>query len=383
MRIGLFTDAYFPIISGVTVSVRTLRDELVKLGHEVYIITNDHDDSIPEDNVVRVVGKKLPMKAMGEFRVGKVTNKKVKELGDMMRLDVVHCHTEFTMGRLGRRIAKKYNLPIVHTYHTMYEEYIHFITKAFARPLRFVSKIYSRRFAEKAHQVIFPTVKVQRTFLEYGYTKPSVIIPTGIYLEQFSKDKVPQNEVIKVKEKLGIRHDEFVMLFLGRISREKSIEELIREFSKIENDKLKLLIVGGGPDSEWFQEVAEEVGVRERCVFTGMIDPKEVALYYHTADLFVNFSMSETQGLTYYEALACCVPLLVKYDHNLEGVVEDGINGYTFTKDDDFPMLSETLLSNQKLLNELKENACSSVEKYSAQNYAKNIESVYEKVLAK
>ena len=112
--IGLFTDAYFPIIGGVSVSVRTLRDELVKLGHEVFVITNNHDDALEEKNVVRAGGHKLPMKAMGEFRVGKVTKTKVKEISDL-NLDIIHCHTEFTMGRLGRRVAKKNHIPICYS----------------------------------------------------------------------------------------------------------------------------------------------------------------------------------------------------------------------------------------------------------------------------
>ena len=379
MRIGLFTDAYFPIISGVTVSVRTLRDELEKLGHEVYIVTNNHDNAQPEKNVIRAGGRKLPMKEMDEFRVGRVTRAKIKEIG-ALNFDIVHCHTEFTMGRLGRKVARKYNIPVVHTYHTMYEEYIHFITKAFLKPLKFISKIYSRRFADKADIVIFPTIKVQRTFDGYGYKKKSYIIPSGIYLERFDKSKFPQNEIIKLKEKLGLRHDEYVMLFLGRISREKSIESLIREFSKIKNPKTKLLIVGGGPDLEFFRSVSIELGIEDRVVFTGMVDPLEIGIYYQLDDLFVNFSMSETQGLTYYEALASCVPLLVKYDLNLENIVLDGENGFSFSDNSEFSSLAEKIINDKELQEFITERACETVQKFSAKNYALNIEEIYKKV---
>lgn len=376
MRIGLFTDAYFPIIGGVSVSIRTLRNELEKLGHVVYIITNDHERSQEENNVIRIKGHKLPMKVMDEFRIGTIKKSDVRRIGSL-DLDIVHCHTEFKMGLLGRRVARRYNLPLIHTYHTMYEDYIHFITKMFLRPLRFLSKKYSKYFANKADKVIFPTVKVQRTFVEYGYKKQSSIIPTGIYLDKFNKKNYPQNEVIKLKEKLGIRHDEFVMLFLGRISREKAIESLIREFAKIKNEKVKLLIVGGGPDLDFFNEVVEEVGKKDKVIFTGMVNPKEIGIYYQVADLFTNFSMSETQGLTYYEALASCVPLLVKYDDNLENVILHGTNGYSFTNDDEFVALAEEIIMNKKIHDHFVMNSCSSVEKYSARNYALNILEIY------
>lgn len=379
MRIGLFTDAYFPIIGGVSVSVRTLRDELEKLGHSVYIITNNHDDSVEEHHVIRAGGHKLPMKVMGEFRVGKVTKAKVKEIGKL-NLDIVHCHTEFTMGRLGRKVAKKYNLPIVHTYHTMYEDYIHFISKLFARPLRAISKRFSRNFANSVDEVVFPTIKVQKTFDNYGYKKASHIVPTGIYLERFSTSNFNQYDIIQLKEKLCLRHDDFVMLFLGRISREKSIEELLRQFAKIKMDKVKLLIVGGGPDSELFKNIVKELGIESKTIFTGMIDPNDVAKYYHLADLFVNFSMTETQGLTYYEALASGVPLIVKYDDNLEGVIIDGVNGFSFNDNNDFVGLVEKVIVDSKLQQKLAKNSCSSVEKFSAVNYAKSIEAIYKKL---
>ena len=132
------------------------------------------------------------------------SRKKVQEIGKL-NLDIVHCHTEFTMGRLGRRAAKKYHIPVVHTYHTMYEDYVHFISKTFSRPLRFLSKWYSTRFANSADEVVFPTIKVKRTFDRYGFTKNSSIIPTGIYLSKFSANNFAGNDVIQLKEKLKMK----------------------------------------------------------------------------------------------------------------------------------------------------------------------------------
>jgi 1,2-diacylglycerol 3-alpha-glucosyltransferase len=380
MRIGLFTDAYAPIISGVSISLDILSKELTKLGHEVFVITNKHENAIIVDNILRLGGYKIPMKGMREYRIGKVTNKKVREVREL-NLDIVHCHTEFTMGRLGRRVAKKNNIPLVHTYHTMYEDYVHFISKSLVGPLRLISKTYSKSFANSADEVVFPTIKVKRTFDRYGYKKNSHIIPTGIYLEDFNKDKFKKEDISKLREELKIDPNDFIMLFLGRMSREKSVQDLLCQFSKIKNENVKLLLVGGGPDIKYFRNICKKQNIEDKVIFVGMVSPNDVGLYYQLGDLFVNFSVTETQGLTYYEALASGLPVLVKYDDNLEGLVENGYNGYSFTDNDDFVRLFEKIIDDKILFNQISNNSSKAIQKFSAENYAKNIEKIYKKLL--
>ena len=380
MRIGLFTDAYYPIISGVSISIGALSTELTKLGHEVYIITNNHDKAECEANVLRLGGYKLPMKGLNEYRIGKVTRKKVNEIGKL-NLDIIHCHTEFTMGRLGRRAARKFNIPVVHTYHTMYEDYVHFVSKTFSPLLRFVSKWYSKSFANSADEVIFPTIKVKNTFDRYGYKEVAHIVPTGIYLERFRKINFKAEDVKKMKTKLGIKDTDFVLLFLGRLSREKSLEELVRRFCDIKQENVKLLLVGGGPDEDVFVNQVKKLGIEDRVIFTGMVCPEDVGMYYQLGDLFVNFSVTETQGLTYIEALASGLPLLVKYDSNLEGVIESGYNGYSFTEDDEFIKLFNKIYSNPIIFNEITNNSSKAIAKFSAENYGKTVEDIYKKLL--
>jgi 1,2-diacylglycerol 3-alpha-glucosyltransferase len=385
MRVGLFSDAYYPIISGVSISVATLSRELKKLGHEVIIITNGHDLATYSEYIVRFEGTRLPMKGMREFRIGKVTSSKVNRIG-ALNLDIIHCHTEFSMGRLGRKAAKRFNLPVVHTYHTMYEDYIHFITKVFRSPLRILSKWYSKSFADSADEVIFPTMKVKKAFDGYGYEKSSHIVPTGIYLNKFNRDNYKKSYFLEVRKDLGIKEDDFVILFLGRMSREKSVETLIKEFEKISKskDNVKLLLVGGGPDLNFFKDLANEFGVGDKLICTGMVPPFEVAKYYQISDLFVNFSITETQGLTYIEALASGVPLLVKYDDNLDGVIKPGENGYSFTDDLDFVPLFNKMYSDKELFTKITENASKAcIEHFSAENYALNVLKIYNSLLNK
>lgn len=380
MRVGIFTDSYSPIISGVTVSINVLKTELRKLGHEVYIITNDHDKAVEEEFVIRIKGLRLPMKGLEEYRIGKVTNKKIKMMSEY-NFDIIHCHTEFTVGRLGRCVARKYNIPLVHTYHTMYEEYVHFVSKTFARSLRFISKKYFRSFANSANMVIFPTKKVQDRFIEYGYKKDSVIIPTGIYLEKYRRINFEKSEFIDIKLKSGFDKNDFVILFLGRVSREKSLEDLIVNFAKIDRPNVKLFIVGGGPDEKHFRDIVKKMELQDKVVFTGMIPQKDVPIYYQVGDLFANFSMTETQGLTYCESLASGCPLLVKYDKNLDGVIENGFNGYTFDTDEEFLTTFNTLYDNPIILNEIKTKTSIGIEQFSAQTYGLRVLELYKSLV--
>ncbi len=385
MRIGLFSDAYYPIISGVSISVATLSRELKKLGHEVIIVTNGHDLATYSEDIVRFKGTRIPMKGLREFRIGKVTSTKIAAIGDL-NLDVIHCHTEFSMGRLGRKAGKKFNIPVVHTYHTMYEDYIFYITKVFSSPLTILSKWYSKKFADSADEVIFPTMKVKKAFDGYGYAKTSHIIPTGIYLDKFRKDNYKEEYYLETRKKLGIEEDDFVLLFLGRMSREKSVETLIKKFKEISKskDNVKLLLVGGGPDLNYFKDLANELGIRDKLICAGMVMPYEVPFYYHISTLFVNFSITETQGLTYIEALASGVPLLVKYDDNLEGVIKPGENGFSFTDDKEFVPLFNKLYNNNDLLNKITKNSSEAcIERFSAEQYAFNVLDIYNSLLKK
>ncbi len=383
MKIGIFTDSYPPIISGVTVSINVLENELRKFGHEVYIITTQHDDvKNSEKYIIRMNGLRLPMKGLKEYRIGKVTRRKVEQFKDY-NFDIIHCHTEFTVGRLGRRVAKKYKIPLVHTYHTMYEEYVHFVSKTFARSLRFLSKRYFRSFASSADAVIFPTKKVQDRFIEYGYKKDSVVIPTGIYIERFRRINFKKSEFIDIKLKYGFEKDDFVCLFIGRVSREKSLEDLINNFARIDKPNVKLFIVGGGPDEGYFRNLVTELGLNDKIVFTGMVPPCEIPVYYHVGDLFVNFSMTETQGLTYCESLASGCPVLVRYDSNLDGVVESGRNGYTFNTEEEFLTTFNTIYDNPIILNEITRKANLEIEQFSAQTYGLRAEELYKSLLNK
>ncbi len=379
MRIGLFVDAYKPWVSGVVVSVDTLRKELEKKGHVVYIITLEQEGALKDDHVIRFKGMGLPMKGLKEFKLTYADRLKCKKI-KQLKLDIIHCHTEFSMGVLGKKVAKKLKLPLVHTYHTMYQDYAHFVSKALAKPISFLSVKFSTNFASNADEVIFPTLKVKKMFDEYGFNKHSNIIPSGIYLDKFDQE-LDQSKLEILKKQYHITEDDFVCLYLGRLSKEKSIDVLIKQFSKICDVNTKLLIVGKGPDEEFFKKIVKELDLEQNIIFTGIVPPTEVQYYYKISHLFLNFSITETQGLTFIEALASGVPVLARYDFNLDGVIDNYYNGLTFNEDDEFEASYYDLLSDKERFEQIKSNTKQSVLKFSAKQYGDSVEALYKEAI--
>ena len=318
MKIGIFTDAYSPLVSGVVTSVRMLEVGLTNLGHDVYIITNKVKNSPKDesDHIIRFNGLYIPKKALKDFRLFPVTRRRIKKVLDL-ELDVLHVHTEFSMGRLARAIARETNTPLVYTVHTMYEDYIHHVTafgaRYFHKSFMKAVKRMINGFVSEAAEIILPTLKVEETMRRYNLHGSFNIIPTGINLTKFYKENYAIEDVNALKAKLGI-NDELVFLFVGRVAHEKSLNVIIDEFSKVAPyKKAKLLIVGDGPAMKDIKKQIEELKLKDKVILTGMVPWSDVGLYYQVGDVFVNASLTETQGLTYIEALAASLPVVVKF----------------------------------------------------------------------
>jgi 1,2-diacylglycerol 3-alpha-glucosyltransferase len=383
MKIGLFTEAYYPIISGVSVSVDNLAIELSKLGHEVIIFTNKHERAKKEDRVIRFNAMRLPFKGMREYRIAKVTNKMIKEVM-ALNLDIVHCHTEFTMGRLGMKVAKRQNLPIVHTYHTMYEDYVHFISKFLTWPLKPLAIRLGLHFANRSNAVIFPTNKVAEKFKQYGYKKAYHIIPTGIYIDRFQESKLDPVKLEKIKK--DHKQSGLHLIYVGRVSREKNLDELFRTYKELihtHNLKCHLTIVGDGPDLSHYKDYVNKNNLEDKITFLGMISPLEVGYYYHIGDLFINFSQTETQGLTFIEAIAAAKPVLAKKDIHISTFIENDYNGWIFDSNSEFIEKVKWLTNHKDVIESMKSQCEKSAIAFSAQTYAKNVEAVYKNLLKK
>ncbi|NLB08554.1 MAG: glycosyltransferase family 4 protein [Clostridiales bacterium] len=348
MRIALFSDVYIPAVSGVATSIELLRNELIKRGHEVFVYTvKDPDALVDDDNIIRIPSLPFISSKRLALNLSPLSYRQIRK----QEFDIIHTQTEFGLGVLGRSIAKKDNIPFVHTFHTIYEDFTRdmlakwprLIDDGIASSVRSVS----RRFCNSADQVIVPTEKAAILLKEYGVTKPMHIIPTGLDLERFKSAAHDEKKRLEFRSRLGLKPEDKVLLYLGRVSNEKHIDELLDYLFRLfpEITGLKLVITGEGAAYNRLVKRVKSANQVENVIFTGPVPLSEVPHYYAMADIFTSASQSETQGLTYIEAQASGLPLLVRKDPALDKVITDGSNGYYFTDEESFAANLRQLLS--------------------------------------
>lgn len=336
MKILITTDLFANPTNGVVTSVRNLWDELKEKGHDVRILTiSDNMDNHKEGDVYYI--KSIPIEFVyPDVRMPiSYRNSLIKELIDWDP-DVIHSQCEFFSFQFAQRIAKLTNAPLVHTYHTLYEQYVAYVIPVKSIGHRMIQSL-SRIRLKGVNMIIAPTGKVEDTLREYGLDNAIHVVPSGISLEQHHYRLSAEERALKRRE-LGITDDCSVLINLGRLGTEKNIEELLVFFKEAvtQNPQLIFLIVGDGPDKPRLEKLAEKLEIRNHVIFTGMVEPSQVQKYYQLADLFVSASTSETQGLTYIEAAANGLPLLCRKDACLRNVLKEGVNGFEYTSQEEF-----------------------------------------------
>ncbi|MGG5341678.1 MULTISPECIES: glycosyltransferase family 4 protein [unclassified Enterococcus] len=336
MKFGFFTDTYFPQVSGVATSIKTLKEELEKKGHQVYIFTTtDPNAKEFEEDVIRMPS--VPFVSFKDRRIVVRGMWYAYLIAKELELDLIHTHTEFGAGLLGKMVGKKLKIPVIHTYHTMYEDYLHYIAKGkVVRPTHV--KYFSRFFANHTTGVVCPSERVIDKLREYGVTAPMRIIPTGIDIKKFERPDITDQMKEDLREELGLTKENMMLLSLSRISYEKNIQAIIQGlpiiFERFPN--ARFVIVGDGPYVEKLSCLAEDLNIREKIQFVGEVPNDQVAIYYKAADYFVSASTSETQGLTYTEAMASGVPCVVEGNAYLNNLFDHESLGHTFESDDEF-----------------------------------------------
>ncbi|MBQ4518670.1 MAG: glycosyltransferase [Clostridia bacterium] len=340
MKILITTDLYTVTTNGVVTSVKNLYDELLKNGHDVRILTlSDTRFSYKKERIYYI--RSMPFAVYPDVRMPLALrhHRFVEELIDW-KPDIIHSQCEFFSFQFASYIAKETNSPIVHTYHTLYEQYLSYILPSRRLGKRLL-RTFSKRRLRKVSSIVAPTRKVENALHDYGLMNDMVIVPSGISLQQH-KVRIPKYRLLNKRHSLGIRDDQVVLINLGRLGTEKNLGELIEFFAKVlpEQPNLVLLIVGGGPAKEELEKQAKQLGVSDAVIFTGMVPPEDVQNYYQLADVFVNASTSETQGLTYVEAAANGLPLLCRKDLCFQDVLKTGENGFAYN---DFEEFSESI----------------------------------------
>ncbi len=327
MKIGIFTECYHPMRNGVVTSVETFRAGLEELGHEVFVFTTryrNHRETDP--HVQRFSAVQIPCAPDYPIAIpyAPISLGKVRRLG----LDIVHSQSPFAMGRLALFFARRNDLPLVFTYHTMIAEYVHYIP-FFRSITKKAARMISRNYANAADCVIAPTRAIQDLLRDYGVRSRIEVIPTGVDVAAVGKQQTPEWLATLAERKR-------ILLFVGRLAVEKSVDFLIRAFAEVHarHPDTHLVLVGGGPWEGYLRRLARRLKVAESITFTGLVPKAEALGTYNGADVFVFSSTTETQGLVLIEAMAAGVPCVAVDSPASAEVIQGGRYGFLVPNDE-------------------------------------------------
>ena len=354
MRIGLFTDTYPPEINGVANSTYLLKNALTELGHDVYVITVNAKGGV--DSHWEEDGKTLRFKGTElRFLYGYVLTspfhfKALQEIKNL-NLDIIHDQTEFGVGIFAHICAMQLGIPLVSTYHTTYEDYTHYVNFIHSRTVdsyakKGVAKV-SRLYGDASISVIAPSKKTKDMLIGYHIRRDIDVIPTGLDLDEFHPSLHDARKTAEIRTKYGFSADDTVIVSVGRIAQEKSLDVVMQGFANAVKAGLsvKMLIAGDGPDFGRMKQMAADLDLEKDVVLAGAVPRKDIPSLYRACDLFASASLSETQGMTFIEALASGLPLLVRYDEVLQDLVSEGEDGWFFKDPDDFVTKLKVFLS--------------------------------------
>jgi glycosyltransferase involved in cell wall biosynthesis len=328
VRVALFTNNYLPFCGGVTTSVETLRQGLEAAGHEAWVFAPRFAGSPAEPpRVLRYPS--IPAATYPDFALAIPFSRRIAEAVRRLEFDVFHAHHPFLLGPAARRLARRAGRPLVFTYHTRYDRYAHYVP--IRRGLVEAAAVrLSTGFAARAHAVIAPSAVIREELRARGVGAPIAVVPTGVDLDRFRPGDRRQ-----AREQAGLDPDGTILLYVGRLDREKSVDRILIAFERIASTlpRARLVLVGRGTQAESLRRLAAALPVADRIVFAGVRPHAALAPWYRAADLFLFASETETQGLVLAEAAACGVPAVAVSAPGCNEVVQDGVTG-VLTKSD-------------------------------------------------
>ncbi len=349
MRIAMFAETYLPYISGVVTYVKILKDELERKGHEVLVVAACPKKIRPKETHDVMYCQSVPLKKLYGYGVSNPLNLvSFKRIADF-KPDLIHIHTEFSIGLLGMQAAKWLNVPMVYTLHTMYDDYLGYVVpKRMEKLVKTVAHRYLKDLAYRATEITVPSDKVVRYLQHFGVNRHVNLIPNTAATRDFLPENNPKEGVDAARKHMGLKDDDIAIIFVGRLGYEKSIDKLIDCFAKACRNKprFKLIVIGDGPEMAALKEHANATEVADRVSFIGRVEYKNVSTYYNAADIFCTASTSETNSITIYEATAAGLYVFQKLDRFNIGQIMKGVTGDSFESIDDFCKLVDAY-SNQ------------------------------------
>jgi 1,2-diacylglycerol 3-alpha-glucosyltransferase len=308
MRVLFISDVYFPRVNGVSTSIRTFRADLRDAGVDTVLVAPAYGDSKDagtgndEPGVLRVPSGRVP-RDPEDRRMKSAALRQVLAGLDTQHFDLVHIHTPFVAHYAGVRFAAQRAIPVIATYHTFFEEYLHHYVPVLPRVFgRALARSFTRSQAAQLAAIVAPSEPMRALLTDYGVTTRIQVIPTGL-----PADRYLPGDGARFRATFGIPTDRPLLLYVGRVAHEKNIEFLLHAFVALRRTRqdAMLVIAGEGPAREHLQSLVAQLGIRPDVHFIGYLDRERgLADCYAAADVFVFASRTETQGLVLLEALA-------------------------------------------------------------------------------
>jgi 1,2-diacylglycerol 3-alpha-glucosyltransferase len=307
VKIGIFSNCYLPMVNGVVGTICLLKKGFEEHGHEVYIFAPNFDDyHDQEEGVFRFPAVDLTREV--KYPVAIPFSPRINRILKDLKLDLIHCHHPFVLGPLGHKVARRQGIPVVYTFHTQYEQYSHYIPLP-EQLVNRLSRWQIRKFCQAVDRITTPAESARQLLLNYGVTNPITVLPNPTLLASQTGDGAA------VRHRYGLRREK-LLINIGRIAPEKNLELLLKAFRQMLDHtvantlKLKLMIVGEGPDLPNLRQITSNLGLEREVIFAGLVAPAAVPDYLDAADLFVMTSFSEVKPLSQLEALAVGVPIV-------------------------------------------------------------------------
>jgi 1,2-diacylglycerol 3-alpha-glucosyltransferase len=382
MKILITTEFYFPIVTGVATVIKNQCEVLRSLGHEVRILViGPERKTYFEDNIYHIKASRIRFypDSYNTFRFNDPIVRKIIA----WKPDVVHSNGEFFSMVFARKIVKKLSCPLIHTCHTDFSSY----GKNYMKNQKLWDFIISRTVRARLKTVdciISPSTKNMEMLISYGIQKPYELIPSGIDISKFSQD-FPENERERMRKDFSFTSEDFVFVSICRLAAEKNIKETIAHFAKLSalQPHARLLIVGGGAERDNLENQVKGLCLENTIKFSGPVEPRHVWKYYRLADSFVSSSVSETQPMIAIEAISSGLPLLFRKDPSLEFSLEEGLNGFSFSNEEEFVRYASALLVDHELWSRLHAYALLDAKKFSRELWGENLLALYETYLDK
>ena len=381
MNVGLFTDCYLPTKNGVVTSILQLKEGLERKGHKVTIVTVDAPHNERKDKTVYHFPS-LPFNSSIQVRMGLVKPGAVNSIIQEEQIEIVHTHTEFSVGWAAKRAARMRGLPLIHTAHTMYEDYRHYLF--FGQLLSpGVVRGWLRAFLSNYDTLVCPSIKAQNYFKSFVPQIQTAVIGNGVCKSRFCPNPLTSEEKERKRKAFGIHSSDKVIIYVGRMAKEKRARQLLDALTPLlqEHPRYKALLVGSGPAFGYMVNATKIRGLSGQVIFTGYVDWAQMHELYSIADIFVTASLSEVHPMTLIEASMCGLPIVARRDDSYAGLVQDDYNGYLVESDQELAERLSGILCDEVRLTEFSGNGQALSAQFNSETHVERIESLYQQVL--